>query len=101
MVKYISLIILSLFFELTMLYSQSGSEAVPFLLNSPSAEFSAMGEATIAVESDNPFALFWNPAHLGIQSLNNTGNVGISNSSFSPAYLSGEISYTTRVYKGG
>jgi len=46
------------------LYSQAGGAAVPFLLISPDARSSGMGEVGTAI-ADDINAVFWNPAGLG------------------------------------
>lgn len=46
------------------LWAQAGAAAVPFLLISPDARASGMGEAGTAI-ADNINAIFWNPGGLG------------------------------------
>ncbi len=46
------------------LYSQAGGAAVPFLLISPDARSSGMGEVGTAI-ADDIYAIFWNPGGLG------------------------------------
>ena len=48
------------------LYSQAGGSAVPFLLISPDARASGMGEVGTAI-ADDINAVFWNPAGLAFQ----------------------------------
>jgi|MDTD01.2.fsa_nt_gb hypothetical protein len=48
------------------LFSQAGGAAVPFLLISPDARSSAMGEVGTAI-ADDINAVYWNPAGLGFQ----------------------------------
>lgn len=48
----------------TKLYSQAGGSAVPFLMISPDARSSGMGEVGTAI-ADDINAVFWNPAGLG------------------------------------
>ncbi len=45
-------------------YSQAGGAAVPFLLISPDARSSGMGEVGTAI-ADDIYAIFWNPGGLG------------------------------------
>ena len=45
-----------------------GESAVPFLLVSPSARVTGMGEASVALCTDDPLAPITNPAHIGMQS---------------------------------
>ncbi|MCS6966855.1 MAG: PorV/PorQ family protein [Candidatus Kapabacteria bacterium] len=45
-------------------WAQAGAAAVPFLLISPDARASGMGEAGVAI-ADNVNAIFWNPGGLG------------------------------------
>jgi hypothetical protein len=47
-------------------YGQAGGSAVPFLLISPDARASAMGDIGTAL-ADNLYAVHWNPAGLGFQ----------------------------------
>lgn len=56
-------ILLSLPFIGTNLYSQAGGAAVPFLLISPDARASGMGEVGTAI-ADDINAIYWNPAGL-------------------------------------
>ncbi len=58
----IALIILSM--SNTKLLSQAGGAAVPFLLISPDARHSGMGEVGTAI-ADDINAIYWNPAGLG------------------------------------
>ena len=46
------------------LYAQAGGSTVPFLLISPDARTSGMGEAGTAI-ADDINAIYWNPAGLG------------------------------------
>lgn len=48
----------------TKVYAQAGSSAVPFLLISPDARASAMGDVGTAI-ADDINAIYWNPAGLG------------------------------------
>lgn len=58
----ISLILIG--FSSINLYSQAGGSAVPFLLISPDARSSGMGEVGTAI-ADDINAIYWNPAGLG------------------------------------
>lgn len=59
------LALISVFFLTgTQLYSQAGGAAVPFLLISPDARSSGMGEVGTAI-ADDINAIYWNPAGLG------------------------------------
>jgi len=49
-----------------------GEAALPFLEIPTSSEMFGMGSASVAHTTDNPAALITNPAHLGMQSLNNS-----------------------------
>jgi hypothetical protein len=42
-----------------------GEAAVPFLTISPGTKMNGMGKAGVALRMDNPYAAFYNPAHLG------------------------------------
>ena len=57
-------LILSGFTTGTNLFAQAGGAAVPFLLISPDARGSGMGEVGTAI-ADDINAVFWNPAGLG------------------------------------
>jgi hypothetical protein len=56
-------------------YAQE-SVSVPFLLFSPSAISSGMGETSVAVITSDPLASISNPAHLGMQSLSTSFSIG-------------------------
>ncbi len=94
------LVILTLVIAVSFSFGQAVTTAVPFLLVSPSAELSGMGEATVALKTDNEFALFWNPAHLGSQSFNNYGGLGFSATEFYPDY-SLKSDYSSFVFSAG
>ncbi len=97
----LSCIVLILLFETSLLFGQTNSAALPFVLRSPSAGFSGIGEVTVGLETTNPFALFWNPAHLGQQSLNNWGAIGFSSNNATSSLLPDDLTYTTQVFQGG
>ncbi|MFA6571619.1 MAG: hypothetical protein WCT77_10340, partial [Bacteroidota bacterium] len=64
-VAYFSIILLSLIvFAEKEAKAQAGGAAVPFLLISPDARGSGMGEVGTAI-ADDINAIFWNPAGLG------------------------------------
>jgi len=57
----------------TQLFSQAGGAAVPFLLISPDARASGMGEVGTAI-ADDINAVYWNPAGLGFLDYFESGN---------------------------
>lgn len=63
-------------------YGQAGGSAVPFLMISPDARASAMGDVGTAI-ADNLYAVFWNPAGLGFQS---SQQVALSYSKWLPQF---------------
>jgi len=71
-----------LLFAFSAAYSQPGGSAVPFMLISPDARASGMGDAGTAI-ADNAYAVFWNPAGLGFQT---SRQVGLSFSKWLPQF---------------
>ena len=62
--KVLMALVLFLGLSSVKLYSQAGGAAVPFLLISPDARHSGMGEVGTAI-ADDINAIYWNPAGLG------------------------------------
>lgn len=60
----LALTVLMLFMSKLDAYSQAGGSAVPFLIISPDARASGMGEVGTAI-ADDVNAIYWNPAGLG------------------------------------
>ncbi len=58
-------------FLCSLTFSQ-GQAAIPFLMMPTNSEMNSMGYASVAHITDNPAALTTNPAHLGLQSLDNS-----------------------------
>jgi len=65
-------LILSLSFSVQGLFAQAGGAAVPFLLISPDARGSGMGEVGTAI-ADDINAIYWNPAGLAFHDYVSTG----------------------------
>jgi hypothetical protein len=71
--KIIVLTIVLLFQQFLSSFSfAQGEAALPFLEIPTNAEMNGMGYASVAHITDNPAALTTNPAHLGLQCLNNS-----------------------------
>jgi hypothetical protein len=78
-----------------------GEAAVPFLLMPTNAEMNGMGYASVAHITDNPAALIANPAHLGMQCLNNSiFTVSENYSNWLPTYHLDLWTHTTLVNAG-
>lgn len=92
-------VIIFYFFQPVKVYGQ-GEAAVPFLLITTHAEASAMGTASVALVTNDPLAIILNPAHLGMQSLNNYFSGGFNNSDWIPIFLS-DIKYQTQSLTAG
>jgi len=94
--------ILASFFMVVNSYTQgeTGSAAITFLLVSPYAEANSMGETSIAIDTDNPLASIFNPAHLGMQSLNTYFSAGINTSDWLPSFNL-DLKYKTYAINGG
>jgi len=73
----------------------SASTAVPFLLISPEARTSGIGEIGVAI-ADDASAVFWNPAGLGFQS---GQEVRLSHSNWLPQFQQSDLYYEYGNYK--
>jgi hypothetical protein len=78
-----------------------GETAVPFLLISPYAEANGMGEASVAVITDDPLASIVNPAHLGMQIGNGRFSVGFNHSDWLPGFDIKNLYYRTYAINAG
>jgi len=67
MMKRGAAVVSMLFVTAACMYGQAGGSAVPFLLISPDARASGMGDIGTAI-ADNANAVHWNPGGLGFQS---------------------------------
>ncbi|MGA2625330.1 MAG: hypothetical protein ABSF91_15865 [Bacteroidota bacterium] len=81
--------------------SAQGESAVPFLLISPSAEASGMGETSVALVTDDPLGPMTNPAHLGMLSLENHFSYGNNFSNWLPAFNIPDLWYRTIAINAG
>ena len=61
-----------------------GESALQFLLITPYAEANGMGEASVALLSDDPVALMTNPARLGMQGARNALSFGYTHADWLP-----------------
>jgi len=77
-----------------------GSAAIPFLLASTYAEANGMGETSIAIDTDNPLASIFNPAHLGMQSLRTYFSAGMNTSDWLPKFNL-DLKYKTYAINAG
>jgi long-subunit fatty acid transport protein len=75
----------------------AASTAVPFLLISPGARASAMGESGVAV-ADDASAVFWNPAGLGFQK---GMELGLSHSNWLPQFQQSDLFFEYANFKMG
>jgi hypothetical protein len=78
-----------------------GETAVPFLLISPYAEANGMGEASVAVITDDPLASIVNPAHLGMQVGKGRFSVGFNHSDWLPGFDIKNLYYRTYAINAG
>ncbi len=74
----------------------AASTAVPFLLISPAARTSAIGEAGVAI-ADDASATFWNPAGLGFQ---RGQELSLSHSNWLPQFQQSDLFFEYANYKG-
>lgn len=73
----------------------AASTAVPFLLISPTARASAMGDAGVAI-SDDASAVFWNPAGLAFQK---GQELSLTHSNWLPQFQQSDLYYEYANYK--
>jgi hypothetical protein len=90
---------------LVQLYSSfslaQGERTIPFSLIPTSSEMNGMGYASVAHVTDNPAALMINPAHLGMQSLDNSIITLCENySRFKPLYSEARWTLSSGVNAG-
>lgn len=78
-----------------------GESAVPFLLISPYAETNGMGQASVAMFTDDPLAAIDNPAHLGMQSLRNYFSSGYNYNRLLPGFQQSNLWYRTFAFNAG
>ncbi len=76
-------------------YAQVASTAVPFLLISPNARASAMGETGVAV-ADDASAAFWNVAGLGFQ---RGQEISLTHSNWLPQFQQSDLFYEYANYR--
>jgi hypothetical protein len=82
-------------------HAQAGGTAMPFLIISPNAEANGMGETSVAVMTDDPLALITNPAHLGMQLLDNRFSFGYNHSKWLPGFGIPDLYYRSYGINGG
>jgi len=73
-----------------------GEAALPFLLISPAAISNGMGETSVALYRDNPFAMLSNPAHLGMFSRSNYFSAGYDYADWLPQF--GQSDLTVKAF---
>jgi hypothetical protein len=78
-----------------------GESALPFLLISPTAEANGMGEAAVANHTDDPLALIYNPAHLGMMSLTTHVSFGHNYARWLPGFDFLDLSIRTYGFNAG
>jgi hypothetical protein len=78
-----------------------GESAVPFLLISPYAEANGMGEASVAVLTDDPLGLMTNPAHLGMQSQTSYFSFGHNYTDWLPQFHQSDLWLRTLSFTAG
>ncbi|MBN1397014.1 MAG: hypothetical protein JXA06_03180 [Bacteroidetes bacterium] len=97
------LILTACLFCIETAFGQITTTAVPFLLISPSPEANGQGCTSVSRISDDPYAIYFNPAHLGISSIQN--NVMFSFYPSKTMWLPGlginDLTYNTLVLSGG
>jgi len=96
--KIIVLTIVLLFQQFLSSFSfAQGEAALPFLEIPTNAEMNGMGYASVAHITDNPAALTTNPAHLGLQCLNNSiFTAGANYSNWAPYFHQFNVDMWTR-----
>ncbi len=81
--------------------SAQGEAALPFLLLSPSAVSRGMGETSVALFRDDPFASIDNPAHLGMFSRSNYFSAGYDYSVWLPQFQQSDLTLNIFGFNGG
>ncbi|MFH0991770.1 MAG: type IX secretion system outer membrane channel protein PorV [bacterium] len=89
----VAIVLLMVCFETAV--SQVATSAVPFLMISPNARSSAMGEAGAALANDAS-ASFWNPAGLAFQ---NGSEISLSHANWLPAFQLSDMFIDYAVYR--
>jgi hypothetical protein len=78
-----------------------GNTAIPFLMISPYTEANGMGEASVAVATDDPLAVMTNPAQLGVQSRFQFFSAGTNYSSWLPQFHRSDLWLRTYAVSAG
>lgn len=100
MSKFILSIALCFFLFHTSCFSQ-GETAVPFLLITPYAEATGMGEAAVANHTDDPLSFIINPAHMGYLSQNNFHSYGYNYARWLPGFGLSDLWVKTFAFSSG
>jgi hypothetical protein len=72
---------------------RAGETAVPFLLISPLTEANGMGEASVAISTDDPLAFITNPAQIGMGGHNRSVSFGYNYAEWLPGIVGTDLSY--------
>ena len=88
------------FIAATQCFAQ-GESGVPFLLISPGAKANGMGEASVALFSNDPLALMTNPAQIGFQSHANYFSFGYNRSKWLPQFQLPHLAYSAFAVNAG
>lgn len=85
----LGLVMMTIFADSNLLFSQGGESAVPFLLISPTSKSSGMGETGTGL-ADDASAIFWNPGGLAFQE---GSEVSLTHTNWLPQFHQSDLFY--------